>query len=95
VERDFEPPAKPEKAIRMSTLLALYGRPDQLIPIMSGLTAIFAFVLMFWNKALVLLGKILNRFRFCPPAESPSTPTAEPLATPKRGGLNDSRPEIT
>ena len=65
-------PAKLEKPMRMTTLLALYGGPDQLMPITSGLTAIFAFLLLFWNKVLVAAGKLWNRLR----PSSRSTPAA-------------------
>ena len=43
--------------------LILYGGPDQLMPLTSGLAAIFAFLLIFWNKFLGLLGKLLRVFR--------------------------------
>ena len=36
----------------------LYGGPDQLMPLTSGLAAVFAFLLIFWNKVLVTIGKI-------------------------------------
>jgi hypothetical protein len=67
--------------MRMIMMLALYGGPDQLMPITSGLTAIFAFLLIFWSKVLVAVGKLLNLFR----ASSQSTPTSanEPLSTSK------------
>lgn len=41
----------------------LYGGPDQLMPITSGLAAVFAFLLIFWNKVLVTIGKIGRLFR--------------------------------
>lgn len=41
----------------------LYGGPDQLMPLTSGLTAIFAFLLIFWNKVLFLVGRVLRFFR--------------------------------
>ena len=41
----------------------LYGGPDQLMPLTSGLTAIFAFLLIFWNKVLFLTGRMLNILR--------------------------------
>jgi hypothetical protein len=55
-------------------LLALfYGGPDQLMPLTSGLAAILALLLMFWNKVLVTVGKLLNAFKRtpAPPAEEP------------------------
>ncbi len=44
-------------------LLALYGGPDQVMGLASGLAAALGVLLMFWNKVLVTLGKIVNRFR--------------------------------
>ncbi|HKT70443.1 MAG TPA: hypothetical protein VJP83_13450 [Terriglobales bacterium] len=41
----------------------LYGGPDQLMPLTSGLAAAFAFLLIFWNKVMVTLGKISRLFR--------------------------------
>jgi hypothetical protein len=45
------------------SLALLYGGPDQLMPLTSGLAAVFAFLLIFWNKVLVALGKLLNLFK--------------------------------
>ena len=41
----------------------LYGGPDQLLPLTSGLAAAFAFLLIFWNKVMVTLGKVGRLFR--------------------------------
>ena len=41
----------------------LYGGPDQLMPLTSGLAAAFAFLLIFWNKVMVAIGKIGRLFR--------------------------------
>ena len=65
--------------MRMYALFALYGGPDQLMPITSGLTAIFAFVLIFWNKVLVAIGKFLKLFR-----ASARNPTSNNEASGKR-----------
>ena len=43
--------------------LILYGGPDQLMPLTSGLAAAFAFLLIFWNKVMVTIGKIGRLFR--------------------------------
>ena len=67
--------------MKMYTLLALYGGPDQLMPITSGLTAIFAFVLIFWNKVLVAAGKFLNLFR--PSSKATVVSPNEIVDTPK------------
>lgn len=44
-------------------LLALYGGPDQVMGLASGLAAALGVLLIFWNKVLVTLGKIVNKFR--------------------------------
>jgi hypothetical protein len=92
-ERDLEPPAKLEKAMKMTIMLALYGGPDQLMPITSGLTAIFAFLLIFWNKVLVAAGKFLNLFRAS--SQSTPTPTDEPPSTPKPERVEGSKSEVS
>ena len=45
-------------------LLALYGGPDQLMPITSSVATIFAFLMIFWNKAVGCIGRIATRFRY-------------------------------
>jgi Na+-transporting methylmalonyl-CoA/oxaloacetate decarboxylase gamma subunit len=74
--------AKTGEAMKVSLLLALYGGPDQLMPLTSGLTAVFAFLLIFWNKVLVMVGKLVSLFRGRhqpPPAESPAKPSQETI----------------
>jgi|HubBroStandDraft_6_1064221.scaffolds.fasta_scaffold01203_2 hypothetical protein len=56
--------------------LALYGGPDQLMPLTSSLAAIFAFVLMFWGKLLVAFDKMIRFFK-----GTPAEPVAAPVAT--------------
>jgi hypothetical protein len=56
--------------------LALYGGPDQLMPLTSSLAAIFAFVLMFWGKLLVAFDKIVRFFK-----GTPAEPTPAPVTT--------------
>jgi hypothetical protein len=79
--------------MKVSLLLALYGGPDQLMPITSGLTAVFAFLLIFWNKVLVVLGTVLNRFRRAP--ESPIRSSAEAPEEPASDAIERSGPEIS
>jgi hypothetical protein len=65
----------------------LYGGPDQLMPLTSGLAAAFAFLLIFWNKVMVMAGKIGRLFRGAnrEQAEPASTPQQETSETaPKR-----------
>jgi len=47
----------------------LYGGPDQLMPLTSGLAAAFAFLLIFWNKVMITVGKIGRLFRGSNPSE--------------------------
>jgi hypothetical protein len=59
--------------MHFSLLALFYGGPDQLMPLTSGLAAILAFLLMFWNKVMVTVGKVMNLFKRhpSPPAEGP------------------------
>ena len=59
--------------MHLNLLALFYGGPDQLMPLTSGLAAILAFLLMFWNKVMVTVGKVLNAFKRTPtpPAEGP------------------------
>jgi hypothetical protein len=75
--------------MKVSVLLALYGGPDQLMPLTSGLAAVFAFLLIFWNKVLVTVGKLLNLFR-----GSHQSPTAESPAKPSQESIEPSQSEI-
>ncbi len=51
-------------------LLALYGGPDQVMGLASGVAAAVGVLLMFWNKVMVTVGKVMNKFR---PAAAEST----------------------
>jgi hypothetical protein len=64
----------------------LYGGPDQLMPLTSGLAAAFAFLLIFWNKVMIALGKIGRLFR----GSEPSNPE---LASGARQESSDSVPK--
>jgi len=52
----------------------LYGGPDQLMPLTSGLAAAFAFLLIFWNKTLGFLARVWNYFRRTPSPTAPDDP---------------------
>ena len=52
-------------------LLALYGGHDQIMGITSGLATLVGIFFMFWNKVLVIFGKIVNRFRSPANADEP------------------------
>ncbi|HXZ42030.1 MAG TPA: hypothetical protein VEG68_14900 [Terriglobales bacterium] len=41
--------------------LFAYATPDQVMGLASGLATIAGVLLMFWNKVLVTIGKIINR----------------------------------
>jgi len=66
--------------------LALYGGPDQLMPLTSSLAAIFAFVLMFWGKLLVAFDKMMRFFK-----GTPSEPVADPVVTTTATTSDDSK----
>ncbi|HKU21497.1 MAG TPA: hypothetical protein VJQ50_10825 [Terriglobales bacterium] len=70
----------------MHFALILYGGPDQLMPLTSGLAAAFAFLLIFWNKVMVTLGKIGNFLRGShPEAElAPPPPEEQSDSAPRR-----------
>jgi len=55
-------------------LLALYGGPDQIMGVASGLATVIGVLLMFWNKVMVGFGKITNWLR---PSKSPQEPNKE------------------
>lgn len=44
-------------------LLALYGGPDQIMGLASGLATVVGVLLMFWNKVMVTMGKVVRVFR--------------------------------
>lgn len=41
-------------------LLALYGGPDQIMGVASGIATLVGLLLMLWNKILVAAGKAAN-----------------------------------
>ena len=49
--------------MRLTLMAMLYGGPDQLMPLTSGLAAVFAFLLIFWNKLLVAFFKVVSIFK--------------------------------
>jgi undecaprenyl pyrophosphate phosphatase UppP len=52
-------------------LVALYVGPDQMMPVMSVLASIVAVLMIFWNKVLGLIRRILGLARR---SESPAPP---------------------
>ena len=55
-------------------LLALYGGPDQIMGVTSGIATIVGLAMMFWNKILVFFGKIANKFH---PSSTPPQPNSK------------------
>jgi hypothetical protein len=63
-------------------LLALYGGPDQVMTVTSGLASVLGLLLLFWNKVVGLFFKLVRKFR---PSAMPSTSDASkdiPKGTP-------------
>lgn len=58
-------------------LLALYVGPDQVMPVMSILATIAGFFLIFWNKVMGLVRRILGMKRSAQADAPGSTPSPE------------------
>jgi hypothetical protein len=43
--------------------LFFYGGPDQIIPLQTGLAALVAVLVMFWNRLLVFFHRLFTRFK--------------------------------
>ncbi len=56
-------------------LLALYGGPDQIMTVTSGLAGVLGVLLIFWNKTVALFFRIVDFFRGSKPA--PTTADGE------------------
>lgn len=52
-------------------LLALYGGPDQIMTITSGLASALGLLLIFWNKVVALFFRVVKVFRRSPEPDSP------------------------
>ena len=48
-------------------LLAMYGGPDQVMTLTSGLASLLGLLLIFWNKVVAMVFRIVGIFR---PAKS-------------------------
>ena len=44
-------------------LLALYGGPDQVMTVTSGLASVLGLLLLFWNKVVGIFFKVVRMFR--------------------------------
>jgi hypothetical protein len=62
-------------------LLALYGGPDQIMTVTSGLASVLGLLLIFWNKVVGIFFRIVRLFR---PAQSATgePPKNAPTNTP-------------
>jgi hypothetical protein len=54
--------------------LALYGGPDQVMTVTSGLASVLGLLLLFWNKVVGVFFKVVRLFR-------PSDPNVAPNAS--------------
>ena len=50
-------------------LLALYGGPDQVMTVTSGLASLLGLLLIFWNKVVATFFRVLRIFRATKSAE--------------------------
>jgi hypothetical protein len=64
-------------------LAFFYGGPDQIIPLQTGLAALLAVALMFWNKLLVMFHRLTGRFK-AKPEEIPTADAAVPASEQSR-----------
>jgi type IV secretory pathway TrbD component len=60
-------------ALMRFDLLALYGGPDQVMTVTSGLASVLGLLLLFWNKVVGIFFKIVRMFRR---SDTPGTPEA-------------------
>jgi len=59
-------------------LALFYGGPDTIIPLQTGLAALAALALIFWNKLLTAFHRLLARFK-SKPVEVAPTDAAVPV----------------
>ena len=63
-------------------MLALYGGPDQMMTVTSGLASVIGLLLLFWNKVVGLFFKVVRMFnRSGTPASAEASKEA-PKQTP-------------
>jgi hypothetical protein len=63
-------------------MLALYGGPDQMMTVTSGLASVIGLLLLFWNKVVGLFFKVVRMFsRSGAPASAEASKEA-PKQTP-------------
>jgi len=54
-------------------LLALYGGPDQVMTVTSGLASLLGLLLIFWNKVVATFFKVVRVFRRSPVSSPANT----------------------
>lgn len=52
-----------------SPLLALYGGPDQVMTVTSGIASVIGVLLIFWNKVVAAFFKLFGRSQASPEPE--------------------------
>jgi hypothetical protein len=62
-------------------LIALYGGPDQVMTVTSGLASVIGLLLLFWNKVAGLFFKVVDKFRGAPQTAANETPKTPPAGT--------------
>jgi hypothetical protein len=62
-------------------LLALYGGPDQVMTVTSGLASVLGLLLLFWNKVVGIFFKVVRKFRPSDASTIPEPPKDAPKGT--------------
>jgi hypothetical protein len=63
-------------------LLALYGGPDQVMTVTSGLASLLGLLLLFWNKVVGVFFKAVRMFLRSDAPATPETAKDSPKGTP-------------
>jgi hypothetical protein len=63
-------------------LLALYGGPDQVMTVTSGLASVLGLLLIFWNKVVGIFFKVVRMFHRSRTPASTDVPKNTPKRTP-------------
>jgi hypothetical protein len=63
-------------------LLALYGGPDQVMTVTSGLASLLGLLLIFWNKVVATFFRIVRIFRPVANSAVPEVSKSAPKETP-------------
>jgi len=63
-------------------LLALYGGPDQVMTVTSGLASVLGLLLIFWNKVVGIFFRVVRLFRRSGAPASAGTSNNSPKGTP-------------